>query len=275
MNPKQLPNYLLFLLTLFLTSCGKTKLPEVDVYAPSDIGENSAKVSGFIFEEGRGDLISRGVCYATHSNPTLADQSVEDLGAFSDKSYEVSMTDLTAGSTYFVSAYATNKHGTGYSETEYEFIAKHTLGGPGPAGGIICYLNGQSGMEVAPSDQSGGCAWGCEGLNMSTSSAIGQGEINAANILTDCADLNCAARICDNFSLAGYDDWFLPSQEELALIYTNVYLTEKSDFGSFTLYWSSTESDSDQAWRHLFISNDQLAYYKSNDVPKVRAVRSF
>lgn len=110
-------------------------------------------------------------------------------------------------------------------------------------GGLIFYLdtiNG-TGMVAATENQSTGAAWGCSGELLGiTGRYIGDGAQNTINIVSNCSEIGIAARLCDELNLNGKDDWFLPSQDELNLIYTNLHL---KGYGGFLddPFWSSTE----------------------------------
>ena len=94
-----------------------------------------------------------------------------------------------------------------------------------------------------------------------------------------------AARICFDYSYGGYDDWFLPSKDELNLMYENLY---EAGLGSFvgTSYWSSSESednfitDNTEAWLQYFngvnlhLSGSQYDSAR-DEYSAVRPVRAF
>jgi len=70
---------------------------------------------------------------------------------------------------------------------------------------------------------------------------IGMGEINTNLIATSYGITSTYAGVlCYNLVLNGYDDWYLPSYNELDLM-----LLEKANLGSLPaqIYWSSTEDD--------------------------------
>lgn len=72
-----------------------------------------------------------------------------------------------------------------------------------------------------------------------------------------------------------FDDWFLPSMDELNLMYENLY---KQGLGSFADdgygYWSSSEYSAGNAWTQNFSSGNQYSLYRS-DVSRVRPIRAF
>ena len=96
-------------------------------------------------------------------------------------------------------------------------------------------------------------------------------SIDTANIITDCSTVGIAARLCYNSGLNGYNDWFLPSQDELNLLYL-----QKDIIGGFkgSYYWSSTQKDNNEAWEQNFITG-QIYNYGKYDPVSVRAIRAF
>ncbi len=150
------------------------------------------------------------------------------------------------------------------------------LGDIGPAGGFVFYLTdntGQHGLEAAPVDQSAAAPWGCNATRITgaTGTAIGTGAANTAAIVAGCAEVGIAAKVTDNYSLNGYDDWYLPSKDELDELYK-----ARDIVGGFTkdYYWSSSESDLLFAWSQNFNIVEQQPLYKGNAY-RVRAVRAF
>lgn len=72
---------------------------------------------------------------------------------------------------------------------------------------------------------------------------------------------------------APFDDWFLPSKNELDKIYEELYLHGVGGLDAFT-YWSSSEFNATGVWSHNFITDFQGISNKTNSY-KVRACRSF
>lgn len=82
-----------------------------------------------------------------------------------------------------------------------------------------------------------------------------------------------AKKICSELELNGFTDWFLPSRDQLKLMYDNLH---KADLGDFVsgYYWSSWEYDKSRAVYQGFNYGDQYDYSKGG-YAHVRAVRAF
>lgn len=146
-------------------------------------------------------------------------------------------------------------------------------------GGIVAYLGSEgdfeNGMIAAPSDISTSAIWGCRGTTIggdALATAIGTGKAATAAIVAGCAESGIAARLCNDSTLNGYDDWFLPSIDELSQIYQN-----KDAIGGFANhnYWSSSESHENTAWSIHFGNGSTSRYYSKNNSVGVRPVRGF
>jgi hypothetical protein len=81
-----------------------------------------------------------------------------------------------------------------------------------------------------------------------------------------------AAQLCANLDFGGYKDWFLPSKDELNVMYQNL---KRKGLGSFSgsYYWSSSQGNTNYSWDQNFSSGDQN-YYAKNNTNSVRAVRA-
>ena len=122
----------------------------------------------------------------------------------------------------------------------------------------------------AESDQSMGAEWGCYGTSMGAfGTAIGTGATNTTAIVAGCSETSIAAWICSELILNGYSDWFLPSLDELNLMY-------EAGIGGFAseAYWTSSENSDNKAWGQHFANGGQYNEDKNN-YPRVRAIRAF
>jgi hypothetical protein len=87
-----------------------------------------------------------------------------------------------------------------------------------------------------------------------------------------------AKSACENLTLSGYSDWYLPSKDELNLLYTNIGQGSHSNIGGFDsyYYWSSTGDDEySWAWRQDFDNGLQEGGTKGGSPYAVRAIRAF
>ena len=268
--------------------------------------------SGVIGSDGGNSITAKGIVWSTEPNPTVSLDTKTNEGPGASN-FTSNITRLSPATNYYYRAYATNSFGSFYGNTFYFTTSEVSLQqrldhGETPyqiylsdnsllrnlygltyQGGLIVYLNTTNGKGIlaAPSDQ-GIATWGCIGIYNSIASdvSIGSGLANTIAIINNC-DGNIAARICYNLNLNGYDDWYLPSKDELNLLYTNLH---RNGFGNFNtnsvlsygykgMYWSSTDGaqDGKAAWMQFFIEGWQYTYdmgYKTNQL-LIRAVRSF
>jgi uncharacterized repeat protein (TIGR02543 family) len=171
------------------------------------------------------------------------------------------------------------------------FYAKWTaleVGDPGPAGGLIFYDKGSYSdgwryMEVAPYGWYNGGAdpgiqWGGYGTTVGgTSTAVGAGAANTEAIVAKLGAGTYAAKACANYSVTVkgivYDEWFLPSIDELNLMHQNLHVPGTGGFSSND-YWSSSEPSISSAWLQSFSNGSQNNNNKKNE-NRVRAVQGF
>lgn len=89
-------------------------IPIVETTAVSDITQTTASVGGVITDEGSNAISEKGICWSLTPFPTINNFKTEE-GSGSD-SFTSNLTGLTANTTYYVRAYATNSAGTSYGE---------------------------------------------------------------------------------------------------------------------------------------------------------------
>ena len=94
-------------------------MPTVITSSVSDITINSATCGGDVTSDGGATVTSRGVCWSTSPNPTIADSHTSDGSGTG--SYISSLFSLLGGTTYYVRAYAQNSVDVAYGNEE-QFI---------------------------------------------------------------------------------------------------------------------------------------------------------
>ena len=154
--------------------------------------------------------------------------------------------------------------------------AAYKIGDTGPGGGIIFYVadtlqeskyTDSSGaehklewkyLEIAKADVSTSTtSWGTSAVS-GTGTGIGTGWSNTKLINASGISNFPAAQACTTYSNNGYSDWFLPSYDELALIYTNIYSNSeisaetKAMFETTNYYWTSSIMAGSYAYRGYF-----------------------
>jgi hypothetical protein len=155
----------------------------------------------------------------------------------------------------------------------------YNVGETGPANGIVFYdkgvfSDGWRYLEVAPVETefnrvewgayTGLATYGSESSfrsrNISgTETVIGSGKRNTELIvgrLNQWGENGRAAQLCTSLNFNGYSDWFLPSKDELDVMYKNLKQKGLGDFSN-SYYWSSSQYDNDHPWTR---SNTDFAY---------------
>ena len=89
-------------------------LPTVVTLEISDILRESAVCSGKITNDGNSEILDYGVCYSISTNPTVNDNVAVVIG--NSANFTCTLSGLSAGTTYYVRAYATNVKGIAYGE---------------------------------------------------------------------------------------------------------------------------------------------------------------
>jgi hypothetical protein len=165
-------------------------------------------------------------------------------------------------------------------ETSSEKI--YNIGDPGPAGGTVFFDRGFTGdgwryLEAAPPGSEFKAEWGSYRQNVTnTMTGVGFGRENTRLIverLTGLREINRAAQLCASLDINGYKDWFLPSRDELDLIYKNLKLKGLGGFGT-SWYWSSSEYGPRDAWNQGFSLGLKNGNSKDR-MGNVRAIRAF
>jgi len=176
-----------------------------------------------------------------------------------------------------------------YASEENDFLTVNIwrLRGDGPGGGLIFHIGLYSDtwryLEAAPYAMETEAEWGLAGVECpDTQAGIGAGKDNTdaiLDLLSNEGEAGKAAQLCDALDIGGFNDWFLPSKDELNRMYD--VLCEGGNVGGFDTssvgYWSSSaDSDDDEhkTWYQDFSDGGQDAGLRDVEM-KVRAVRRF
>jgi hypothetical protein len=110
---------LILSIALLTTACSKddetilnSLLPTLTTADVSKISADSALCGGKIISNGDQIITSRGVCWSTAPNPTIANSKTSD--SLGNESYNSCISGLTENTKYYVRAYATSLAGTSY-----------------------------------------------------------------------------------------------------------------------------------------------------------------
>ena len=150
------------------------------------IGENitqsTAISGGQVTDDGGFAVTARGVCWNTLPYPTINDNKTTDGSGTGYYTSTITDIDLTSSNTYYIRAYATNQNGTTYGEQI-----------------LVNKENWE--YKNLPTIEYGGYTYRIY-------QDIGAMTWDEANTS------------CENLVYGGYDDWFLPSTDELSHIMT-------------------------------------------------------
>jgi len=133
-------------ITIFPTS------PILETVDPTAITGYSSTSGGIITSDGGETITQKGICWATHTNPTISD--VITNNGTGTASFSANLTSLLPNTLYYVRAYAINKIGVAYGE-EKQILTNGvpTLTATFPATNIIA-TTATSGGEVTDDGRS-------------------------------------------------------------------------------------------------------------------------
>ena len=213
--------------------------------------------------------------FTSVSDDGVAEVEVVIIGANTDGdniTYTIQNPKLTENATFedvslFVDANKDNKLAIGQSYQGGKIAYIYQSGDTG-------YVAGEThGLIAATEDQSSGIQWSAAPIvTGATGTAIGTGLTNTNAIIAAQGSGSYAASIARDYNGGGYTDWFLPSKDELNLLYENK--TTNMGFTDY-YYWSSTEGDVNLAVGQYFEYNGLQNFSDKSSNFSVRAVRAF
>ena len=142
---------------------------------------------------------------------------------------------------------------------EDPFAGSLSVGDEGPAGGVVIFVDNDRDhdfdyIEVAPVDLGTGSTeyyWGLNVAVSGTGTGIGTGATNTTRIISVQEEetntpTNYAAKAAEAFSYGGFENWHLPSKDELNLVHE---LRASIDgLRPNQYYWTSSDVDSNVTW---------------------------
>jgi hypothetical protein len=143
-------------------------------------------------------------------------------------------------------------------------------------GGIVFYIDnsGKHGLIAAAADLSKSTSWWNGSFIATSANSVADGSANTTKIITAQGNTGSyAAKLCRDYRGGSYSDWFLPSKDQLNMLYS-----QKTLIGGFTddIYWSSTEFDVGDAWVQYFLDGTQhLDNTSDGATVGTRAIRAF
>ena len=258
-------------------------VPDAPTIGTATAGDTQASVPFTAPASDGGSTITE---YTATSSPGSITGTLTQAG-----SGTITVSGLTNGTAYTFTVTATNAVGTGAASAASNSVtpALPLSIGDSYQGGKIAYIlqsgdpgydeNVQHGLIAAASDQSTDAEWGCYQTEISGAdgTALGTGNQNTIDIEVGCTTPGIAAEICANLTSNGYDDWYLPSKDELNKLYLN-----RNAIGGFATavstasnYWTSTELSISSAWFQSFYNGLQGETGGKFNSLRVRAVRAF
>jgi hypothetical protein len=205
-------------------------LPEIATYTARKIHESGALLSGYIISSGAPAYAEKGFLCATFINPTVEhfEKKITFGGSGGAGYFSAAVSNLSAA-TYYYRTYAITPYDTVYGGQGH-FI---------PAAPYVA--SGNTG--VAKDDEND--------YDYSSSSGDASRFTHAE-----------ANQICQNLVIGAYDDWRLPTIEELENMYDNRnsignFVTSSSSGSVDTRYWSNTQNGDaveNTAWQTGYMS---------------------
>jgi TolB-like protein len=209
-----------------------------------------------------------------------------------DRAYNHGENGPAGGVVFYNAAYTRTAKVPPPVDREYQ------IGDTGPAGGIIFFINPGADawkyLEAAPANTEKQTFWCSEVFSVNDikgSRSVGSGKPNSEYIMRQAVNrgggFDWAAEVCDSLVVNGYDDWFLPSRDELHQMYGNL---KRKGVGGFKdeMYWSSTPNGDVspdgrmRIWYEDFSNGNQSCFSNTNSYYgnmhikyRVRAIRQF
>jgi len=251
------------------TGSGNTNGP--NVLATSFTGLSASKVvlNSEVLPSA-GTISGKGFVWSNTPNPTVNDNYIDLGGGIG--SFDTQLTRLTPNTTYFVRSWASSDFGFSYGPENT--ITTNSLPSLGDffEGGFVYQINVANNfiMVAAETDSSG--RWANNNNDVQTTT--GDGYINTVNMAANGSQLGNAAL---NSLREGFDDWYIPSQNEFNVLYSNSQYTGNFTYNNYNygdVYFTSTQNPNNlnEAMAKGFYSGSSYGHSKTSS-RKTRFVR--
>jgi len=227
-----------------LVSATGTALPTLAAGRAGVINATSVRLFGEITNAGVPAYTERGFVYSTTANPTLENGTKITVANSSENKFSTDVTNLTSNRTYHARTYVISVLGTFYS-TNASFT-------PSAEYDYITVSTQSASLTAHTHDIGGKHDW------------------------------QTAKSMCENSVVGGFNNWRLPSRDELLFLYQHRY-----DFGNFVIgntseatYWTGELASDVRYWVRHFGNYGETAsasvgsgFVSRTELHNVRCVR--
>ncbi len=163
------------------------------------------------------------------------------------------------------------------------FASERHYTGDRVGGGIVFMVDstGENGLLASLHDIGGKLVWSPTSVDIPNQNSYSNGENNSHSIAQELGEGNYAVYLCDTLNLYEKDDWYLPSVNELSLLFDSRYEINKAlekdeaigtEGISNKTYWSSTQKNKDSSY---VLQNGIINVIDNDSLHFVRAIRQF
>ena len=214
--------------------------------------------------DGGSSITTSGLCYDTIPNPTLSN-NFTNYGVYQNNTNDT-IFNFIFGKTYYVRAYATNLAGTSYSNT----LTINPL--------LPYFIFNGTTIYVQPFNTfyfNNDISWGPI-ANITNANSISNGQANTVQIVSNQGAYNSgsyAAKYCNDLTQYGFNDWYLPSKDELTQMGLGIIGISDLVNGNSGYYWSSTEFSNNNAWAKILNPNTAISNVTKTSTNNTRCIR--
>ena len=218
------PSYTVYGPELSFTTTAPTAPVIASTTAITGLSDRTATTGGSITSDGGSPVTAKGVCWSTSASPVIGSGNFTSDGT-GTATFVSNISGLSGSTIYYVRAYATNSIGTSYGPVDVSFTtwvtAPYVLG-QNLGYGYVGYINNLGHGFIYSYDIPYTGGWGCNGITLGCSSALGTGLANTLLIIANAGAVTTAASTARAYSVTyngvTYNNWYLPSSGEWAYI---------------------------------------------------------